>query len=106
MYWRVTSIVERSSKLMPNATTYHIELENIQTRERRITYIEDRFKNYANWQEVIKNYPRGQILSNIITFDKNKVDADSNPQIEFVLDSQQMQQMLEEQWQRIQVTKR
>ena len=106
MYWRVTSIVERSSKLMPNATTYHIELENIQTRERRITYIEDRFKNYANWQEVIQNYPKGQILSNIITFDKNKVDADSNPVIEFVLDSQQMQAMLEEQWQRIQTTKR
>ncbi len=99
MYWRVVSITERDSKLMPHSTTYHIEVENIQTRERRITYVESRFKNYANWRTVIQNYPQGQIISNLITLDRNKINADSKPTIEFVLDANEMQKILETQWQ-------
>jgi len=98
MYWYVSSIVERDSKLMPHSTTYHIEFVNVETRERRMTYVESRFKNYANWQAVIQNYPQGQIVSNLIEWGKGKINADSSPEIQFVLDSNQMLELLEEKW--------
>ena len=98
MYWYVCSIVERDSKLMPNSTTYHIEFVNVESKERRITYVESRFKNYANWQTVIQNYPQGQIVSNLTVWGKNKINADSEPEIQFVLDSNQMLELLEQRW--------
>jgi hypothetical protein len=98
MYWLVDSIVEKGSTLMPNATVYHITFVNIETRQQRKTYVECSFKNYSNWQTVIQNYPQGQIVSNLILWGKDKINADSCPQIEFVLDRQQMQQLVEERW--------
>lgn len=99
MYWYVDSIVQKDSKLMPGSTTYHIELINIKTRERRVTYIEERFRNSAHWREVINNHPQGQIISNLVTWGKDKINADSQPQVEYLLPQLEMQEILRAQWQ-------
>lgn len=98
MYWYVESIVQKDSKLMPGSTTYHIELVNVKTRERAVTYVEERFKNSSHWREVIQNHPQGQILSNLTLYNTSRIDADSKPRIEYLLPQTEMKEILREQW--------
>lgn len=83
---------------MPGETVYHIEFINVKTRERRVTYVEERFKNYNHWREIITNHPKGQIVSNLTIYNGRRIDADSKPTIEYLLPQHEMQQLLDEQW--------
>lgn len=97
-YWYVDSCVARDSRKVNHTTCYHIELINVETRERRCTYIETSFKNYRNWRDVIHTHPQGQIITNVNSIGKKLIDADSKPQQVFVTDQNEMKDMLNEKW--------
>jgi hypothetical protein len=98
MYWVVNSCVEKSSKLMPNSTVWHIEFVNLKSRERRVTYVERHFKNYANWRDIINSYPLGMIVTNLEALNGKRINADSKPEILFAVEQQELADLLAELW--------
>jgi hypothetical protein len=97
-YWVVNSCVEKPSKIMPNATVWHIEFVDIQTREHRVTYVEKRFKNYRNWLEIIDSYPLGLIVTNLKQLNGKRINADSKPEILFAVPQSELADIIAEYW--------
>jgi hypothetical protein len=59
------------------------------------TYVEENFDNIQNWREVITNHPQGQIITNVRLFKRGLVNADSVPQVLFVVDKPEFDTILE-----------
>lgn len=97
-YWLVNSCVQRDSKLMPGERVWHLEFVDLKTQERRVTYVERRFKNYNNWQSVISRYPRGLIVTNLEEINGKRINADSKPEIVFDVDASELADLLAEHW--------
>lgn len=97
-YWVVNSCVQRDSKLMPGSTVWHIELVNIKTQEKRVTYVERRFKNYRHWKEIINLYPMGLVISNVKELNGKRINADSKPEILFAVPQEELADILAEFW--------
>lgn len=83
---------------MPSSTVWHLEFVNIQTRERRVTYIEKRFKNYANWRKIIDSYPLGMVVTNLELLNGKRINADSKPEILFAVPQAELADILAEHW--------
>ena len=100
-YWVVNSCVEKQSKVMPNSHVWHIEFVDVKTQERRVTYVEQHFKNYSNWREVINNYPKGMIVTNLQEWNGKRINADSQPQIVFCVEQHLLADCLAEFWSKV-----
>jgi hypothetical protein len=59
------------------------------------TYVEENFDNIQNWRAVITNHPQGQIITNVRLFKRGLVNADSLPQVLFVVDRAEFDTILE-----------
>ena len=98
MHWFVESVVARDSRKIPNTTCWHITLKGVETPRVIQTWIESRFKNAANWREIIEFYPQGMIVSGVELYDTKRANADSKPQIVFRTDRQEMLKELDTKW--------
>lgn len=98
MHWFVESVVYKDSTKIPNTTCYHITLRSVERGHRMQTWIESRFKNAANWREIVEFYPQGMIICDVDLYDNRRADADSKPQIVFRTEYDQMLKELETKW--------
>jgi hypothetical protein len=93
--WAVINCTERSSNKFPGSTCWRITLRCLEDKTTANTYIEENFNNIQNWREVIENHPQGQIITNISLFKRGLVNADSLPQVLFVVAKAEFDTILE-----------
>ena len=93
--WAVINCTQRSSNKFPGATCWRITLRCLENNTTANTYIEESFQNAENWREVIANHPQGQIITNIKLFKQGLVNADSKPQVLFLVDKAEFDSILE-----------
>lgn len=80
---------------------YKITLQDLETAEKHITYIDPNNRNYQNWQTVIANRDQGQVIVNVRTTTKRGkviVDADSMPQHVYCGNPDQLADIVESHW--------
>ena len=80
---------------------FKIRLLDIQTRTVYVTYIDPAMRNYSKWDYIVRDFDRGQVLTNLKIIrvrGKLLIDADSTPVRVWVGPRGEMDQILKEYW--------
>lgn len=96
--WTVNSCVERESRTMPGTRCWHITLTDVKSKATVNTYVEETYKNYSNWHEIIETYPRGMLIEDVKLVNSRTANADSKPTILFDVARDELDEMLKHHW--------
>ena len=97
--WVVNSIKTKRSK--HGGLIEEIVFINLETREQVKTYLDPANRNYHHWNTVLANRDQGQMITGVKTTvkaGKTVINADSQPEIFWSGDSDEMADAIAEHW--------